>query len=175
MSRLVGIVGSRSLPASFSPLVSSLVSALVARGFRAASGGAIGADQFALSALVEQGLSASGVVYSAWSSASGFPVSVQPLVSHFLASGGQVVWGSGSSSQPRSAVVSALLGRNSRLVSACSLIIAFVHGQSRGTLYTIRQAVRCGIPVYVFLCGGGASLPADLAAHCLVINKREVV
>ena len=175
MSRIIGIVGSRSLPASFSPLISSLVSALVARGFRVASGGAVGADQFALSALVEKGLSASGVVYSAWSSASGFPVSVQPFVSRFLASGGQVVWGSGSSSQPRSAVVSALLGRNSRLVSACSLVIAFVHGQSRGTLYTIRQAVRKGIPVYVFLCGGGASLPADLAPHCLIINKREVI
>jgi len=81
MSHVVGIVGSRSLPASFSPFVSSLVSALVSRGFRVASGGAVGADQFALSALVEQGLSASGVVYSAWSSASGFPVPVRPLVS----------------------------------------------------------------------------------------------
>jgi len=175
MSRLAGIVGSRSLPASFSPFISSLVSALVARGFRLASGGAVGADQFALSALVEQGASASGVVYSAWSSASGFPVSVQPLVSRFLASGGQVVWGSGSSSQPRSAVVSALLGRNSRLVSACSLVIAFIHGQSHGTLFTIRQAVRRGIPVYVFLCGGGASLPADLASHCLILSGKEAV
>jgi predicted Rossmann fold nucleotide-binding protein DprA/Smf involved in DNA uptake len=174
MSRIIGIVGSRSLPASFSPLISSLVSALVSRGFRVASGGAVGADQFALSALVEKGLSASGVVYSAWSSASGFPVSVQPFVSRFIASGGQVVWGSGSSSQPRSAVVAALLGRNSRLVSACSLVIAFVHGQSRGTFYTIRQAVRKGIPVYVFLCGGGASLPADLASHCLILSGKEV-
>lgn len=175
MSRIIGIVGSRSLPASFSPFISSLVSAFVARGCRVASGGAVGADQFVLSALVEQGLSASGAVYSAWSSASGFPVVVRPLVSRFLASGGQVIWGSGSPGSPRHQAVSALLGRNQRLVSACSFVIAFVHGQSRGTLYTIRQAVRRGIPVYVFLCGRGASLPADLAAHCLVINKKEAV
>ena len=175
MVRLLGIVGSRSLPASFAPLISSLVSALVARGFRIASGGAVRADHYALSALVEQGSSASGVVYSAWVSASGFPSSVQPLIPRFIASGGLVVWGSASPSQPRSAVVSALLGRNQRLVSACSVLIAFVHGQSRGTLYTIRQAVRRGIPVYVFLCGGVACLPPDLAGHCLVINKKEVV
>jgi len=173
MSRLVGVVGSRSLPASFSPLVSSLVSAFRARGFQVASGGAVGADQFALSALVEQGLSASGIVFSAWSSASGFPASVRPLVSRFLASGGQAVWGSGSVGASRQSVVSALLGRNERLVSACSCLVAFLHGSSRGTLFTVRQAVRRGIPVYVFLCGSGASLPADLASHCLVV--REVI
>jgi len=174
MSRLAGFVGSRSLPASFSPLVSSLVSAFRARGFLVASGGAVGADQYALSALVEQGTSASGVVFSAWSSASGFPASVRPSVGRFLASGGQVVWGPASAGAPRQQAVSALLGRNQRLVSACSCLVAFLHGSSRGTLFTVRQAVRRGIPVYVFLCGSGASLPADLASHCLVLD-REVI
>ena len=174
MSRIIGIVGSRSLPASFSPFVSSLVSALVSRGFRVASGGAVGADQFALSALVEKGLSASSILYSAWSSASGFPVSVQPLVSRFLASGGQVVWGPASPSQPRSAVVSALLGRNRRLVSASSVVVAFLHGQSRGSLYTVRQAIEQGVPVIVFLCGSGASLPADVASRCLVFTEKDI-
>lgn len=172
MVSLVGFVGSRSLPASFSPLVSSLISSFLARGFRVASGGAVGADQFALSALVEQGASASGVVFSAWASASGFPASVRLSISRFLASGGQVVWGAGSPGAPRHQVVSALLGRNQRLVSACSCLVAFLHGPSRGTLFTVRQAVRRGIPVQVFLCGGEASLPADLSAHCLV---KEVV
>jgi len=55
VARLVGVVGSRSLPASFAPLVSSLVSLLVGRGFGVASGGASGADAFALSALLGQG------------------------------------------------------------------------------------------------------------------------
>jgi predicted Rossmann fold nucleotide-binding protein DprA/Smf involved in DNA uptake len=172
VSRLVGFVGSRSLPASFSPHVSSLVASFLARGFRVASGGAVGADQFALSALVEQGASSSGVVFSAWSSVGGFPASVRPSVDRFLASGGQVVWGASSPGAPRQQVVSALLGRNQRLVSACSCLVAFLHGPSRGTLFTVRQAVRRGIPVHVFLCGGGASLPADLSTHCLV---KEVV
>ena len=174
MSRLAGFVGSRSLPASFAPFVSSLVSAFRARGFLVASGGAVGADQYALSALVEQGASASGVVFSAWSSASGFPVSVRPTVGLFLAAGGQVIWGAASAGAPRQQVIASLLGRNQRLVSACSCLVAFLHGSSRGTLFTVRQAVRRGIPVYLFLCGGGAALPADLASHCLVLN-REVV
>ncbi|PIS29891.1 hypothetical protein COT42_04100 [Candidatus Saganbacteria bacterium CG08_land_8_20_14_0_20_45_16] len=174
MSRLVGFVGSRSLPASFSPLVSSLVSAFLARGFRVASGGVVGADQYALSALVSQGASASGAVFSAWSVASGFPASVRPTLACFLASGGQVVWGLSSPGAPRQQVVSALLGRNQRLVSACSCLVAFLHGASRGSLFTIRQAVRRGIPVYVLLCGGGASLPADLARHCFVVRKEVV-
>ena len=174
MSRLAGFVGSRSLPASFSPLVASLVSAFRARGFLVASGGAVGADQYALSALVEQGASVSGVVFSAWALAGGFPVSVRPLVSRFLASGGQVVWGSAPPGASRQQAVSALLGRNQRLVSACSCLVAFLHGPSRGTLFTVRQAVRRGIPVYVFLCGGGASLPADLASHCIVLSRGVI-
>ncbi|MBU1729589.1 MAG: DNA-protecting protein DprA [Candidatus Margulisbacteria bacterium] len=171
---LAGFVGSRSLPASFSPLVSSLVASFLARGFQVASGGAVGADQFALSALVEQGVSASGVVFSAWASASGFPVSVRPTVGCFQASGGQVVWGSASVGAPRQQVVSALLGRNQRLVSVCSCLVAFLYGPSRCSLYTVRQAVRRGIPVYVFFCGGGAVLPADLAPHCFVLQKEVV-
>ena len=173
MSRLAGFIGSRSLPASFSPLVSSLVSSFLARGFQVASGGAVGADQFALSALVEQGASASGVVFSAWQFASGFPAPVQPTVARFRAAGGQVVWGQSSVGAPRQQVVSALLGRNRRLISSCSVLVAFLHGSSRGSLYTVRQAIRRGIQVYVFLCGG-ASLPPDLAQHCFVSTKEVI-
>jgi len=168
-----GVIGSRSLPASFAPLVSRVVSLLLSRGYSIASGGAVGADSFALEAVIQQGAS-HGIIYSAWSSASGFPSSVQPQVSRFLASGGQVVWGPASPSQPRSAVVSALLGRNRRLVSASSVIAAFLHGQSRGSLYTVRQAIAQGLQVIVFLCGEGASLPADLASRCLVFTEKEV-
>ena len=175
MSRLVGVVGSRSLPASFAPLVSSVVSFFLARGFRVASGGALGADSFALSALLAQGASASGVVFSAWSSASGFPASVSPSVSRFLASGGQVVWGSGSSGGSRGSVVSALLGRNRLLVSSSSVVVAFLFGSSRGSLFSVREAVSRGVPVVVFLCGGGVSLPADLASRCFVFSGEEVI
>jgi predicted Rossmann fold nucleotide-binding protein DprA/Smf involved in DNA uptake len=175
MSRLAGVVGSRSLPASFAPLVSRVVSLLLSRGYGIASGGAVGADSFALEAVIQQGMSSGSVVYSAWASASGFPSSVQPQVSRFLASGGQVVWGSCPVGAQRQEAVSALLGRNRRLVSASSVIIAFLHGSSRGSLYTVRQAVEQGIPVIIFLCGGGASLPADLASRCLVFKDVPAV
>lgn len=175
MVRVVGVVGSRSLPASFAPLVSSVVSLFLAQGFRVASGGALGADSFALAALLQQGAASSGIVFSAWVSAAGFPSSVQPLVSRFLSSGGQVVWGSASPGCSRSLAVSALLGRNRWLVSSCSLLVAFLHSPSRGTLFTIRQAIQSGLPVFVFLCGGSASLPADLAKHCYIFNTKGVV
>ena len=174
MSRLAGVVGSRSLPVRFAPLVSRVVSLLLARGYRVASGGALGADSFALSALLQQGPASQGIVFSAWASASGFPSSVQPQVAQFLASGGQVVWGPAMPGQARSVVVSALLGRNRRLVSASSVLVAFLFGPSRGTLFTVRQAVEQGIPVVVVLCGGGASLPADLASCCHIVSEKEV-
>lgn len=177
MSRFVGVVGSRSLPTSFSPLVSSVVSLFLVRGFRVASGGALGADSFALSALLQQGAAPSGVIFSAWQSASGFPASIRPQVSQFLSTGGQVVWGPASPGASRQQAVSALLGRNRRLVSACSVLVAFLFGPSRGSLFTVRQAVAQGIPVVVFLCGGGASLPPDLASQCFVFDfsQREVI
>jgi predicted Rossmann fold nucleotide-binding protein DprA/Smf involved in DNA uptake len=175
MSRLVGVVGSRSLPASFTPLVSSVVAFFLSRGFRVGSGGALGADSFALHALLQQGAGSRGVVFSAWSSSSGFPASVRPQVAQFLASGGQVVWGPASPGTPRLQAVSALLGRNQRLVSACSVLVAFLHGSSRGTLFTVRQAVASGVPVVVFLCGGGSSLPADLASRCFTFSGEEVI
>lgn len=172
--RLVGVIGSSSLPSRFAPLVDQVVSVFLARGFSVASGGAIGADSFALSAVLRHGVSSSSAIYSAWSSASSFPLSVIPQVSQFIAAGGQVVWGPASSGGSRDSVVSALLGRNDRLVSASSVIVAFLHGQSRGSLYTVRRAVSRGVPVIVFLCGGGSTLPPDLARRCYVFNKEVI-
>jgi len=174
MSHTVGVIGSRSLPPRFAPLVSSVVSLFLSRGYGVASGGAAGADQFALSAVLRLGAWSRGVVYSAWSSVSGFPASAQPDIERFNAAGGQVVWGPACAGATRPAAVSALLGRNRRLVAASSLIVAFLYGPSRGSLYTVRQAVSRGVPVIVFLCGGGASLPPDLARRCYVF-LREVI
>jgi len=174
MCRIVGFVGSRSLPPRFAPLVSSAVSSFLSRGYSVASGGAAGADQFALSAVIGSGCCQRGVVYSAWSSVSGFPSSARPDIERFIAAGGQVVWGPASVGSSRSVAVPALFGRNRRLVSACSVVVAFLHGPSRGSLYTIRHAVSRGIPVVVFLCGGGASLPDELVPKCRVI-RREVI
>lgn len=180
--RLAGVIGSRSLPVRFAPLVDQVVSLLLARGFDVASGGAVGADQFALSSLLCSGSSSRGVVFSAWSSVSGFPSSVRADVDRFIGSGGSVVWGSGSAGSSRSTAVSALLRRNRRLVSACSVVVAFLHGPSRGSLYTVRQAVASGVPVVVFLCacpeqgrgGGGAPLPPDLSSRCFIFDKGVI-
>ena len=173
-SRFVGVVGSRSLPSRFSPLVDQVVSLFLSRGFSVASGGALGADSFALSSVLRSGASPRGVVYSAWASLSGFPSSVRPDVEQFITSGGSVVWGSASVGSSRPVAVSALLRRNRLLVSSSSVVVAFLHGPSRGSLYTIRQAVSRGVPVIVFLCGGGASLPPDLARRCYVFNKEVI-
>ncbi|MFA5104928.1 MAG: DNA-processing protein DprA [Candidatus Margulisiibacteriota bacterium] len=170
MCHIVGVIGSRSLPARFAPLVDQVVSLFLARGYSVASGGAVGADSFALSAVLRQGACSRSVVYSAWSSVSGFPASARPDIERLIAAGGQVVWGSASVGSPRPVAVSALLGRNRHLVAASSVVVAFLHGPSRGSLYTIRQAVSRGVPVIVFICGS-ASLPPDLARHCYVFNK----
>ena len=175
MCHFVGVVGSRSLPAGFAPLVDQVVSVTLSRGYSVASGGAVGADSFALSAVLCQGASARCAVYSAWSSVSGFPASVRPDIERFIAAGGQVVWGSASAGSSRPVAVSALLGRNRRLVSGSSVVVAFLRGSSRGSLYTVRHAVSRGVPVIVFLCGGGAYLPPDLARRCYVFNTKGVI
>ena len=175
MYHFVGVVGARSLPVRFAPLVDQVVAVFLARGYSVASGGAVGADQFALSAVLRQRASARCAVYSAWSSVSGFPSSVRPDIERFIAAGGQVVWGSASVGSPRPVAVSALLGRNRRLVSGSSVVVAFLHGASRGSLYTVRQAVSRGVPVIVFLCGGGSCLPPDLARGCYVFNTKGVI
>ena len=175
MVSMVGVIGSRSLPGSFSFLVGMVVRFYLSCGFKVVSGGAVGADSYALSALLRYGAAKHGVIFSAWQSVGGFPASVQPQVSSFIKQGGEVVWGPSSPGAARKQVVSALLGRNRRLVSACSVVVAFLHGSSRGSLYTIWQAASHGIPVVVFLCGNGASLPVDLASHCLVFQGKEVV
>jgi len=133
----------------------------------------MGADSFALSALIQQGFSSKGVVFSAWDSISSFPASVRPQVLEFITLGGQVVWGAGRFGASRFEAVSALLGRNRRLVSQSTHLVAFLHGSSRGTLFTVRQAVASGIPVVVFLCGGGASMPPDLASRCSVVDVEN--
>ena len=38
-----------------------------------------------------------------------------------------------------------------------------------------RQVRQAGIPVVVVFCGGGASLPVDLASRCLVIQDLPAV
>ncbi len=157
--RGIGIVGARALPSQFSEQVSQVVSYLLERGYRIHSGGAMGADQFALQSVISHGACSRAAIFSAWSSSSGFPRQVQPSVEHFLSHGGSVVWGVVAPRSGSQAVTVGLLARNIRLVRSSFGVVAFLYGESRGTFRTIRSAISSGRRVVVFLCGGGVTLP----------------
>ena len=72
--KLVGVIGSRSLPLEWAERVGSVTEDLLGRGCNIASGGAVGTDEFCLSHLVHIGESARGTLYSPWSTYEGFPV-----------------------------------------------------------------------------------------------------
>src|SRR5262249_49828273 len=131
--------------------IAEVVRFFVARGWGIGSGGARGADQFALEAVVAAGAEACGrsVVFlpGAHSAAPGRALGV------FVARGGRVVPGSGAGR-------AALLGRSRRLAQASSGVVAFLWGPSRGSIFTVREAIRSGKPAAVVLAGGGAALPS---------------
>lgn len=89
----IGVIGSRELPESFRAQVSGIVQDLIARGYYIHTGGALGADAFALEAVISADSCSQAVVFSPWVSVSGFPVAVQPAIRQLIAYGGQVDWG----------------------------------------------------------------------------------
>ena len=91
--RGIGIVGARALPDSFREQVSSVVRYLLSRDYYIHTGGALGADLFALQAVIEQGAFSRALLLSAWASVAGFPRQVQPLVERYIQHDGQVSWG----------------------------------------------------------------------------------
>jgi hypothetical protein len=145
----VGIIGSRVLPFAWKAEIEQVVAGYVRQGWQVHTGGALGADAYVLAALVRLGAASSGVVHAAWTSLAGFPSSVRPLVAVFLASGGKVIWGTAEGGESFPVVVDALLGRNQRLIASVGRLVAYPHGASRGTHYTIAAARRAGIPVFL--------------------------
>ena len=148
--RLVAVVGSRALPSSWAPQVRDVVRFFLARGWGIGSGGARGADRFALEGVVGAGVSACrrSVVFlpGAHSATPGGALGA------FTARGGRVVPGSGVGR-------AALLGRSRRLACASSGVVAFLWGPSRGSLFTVWEAIRSGKAAAVVVAGGGAALP----------------
>src|SRR5206468_9766496 len=51
-------------------------------------------------------------------------------------------------------------GRRAARAFASSGVVAFLWGPSRGSIFTVREAVRSGKPAAVVLAGGGAALPS---------------
>jgi hypothetical protein len=147
----VAVVGSRELPPAWAAQVSQVVRFLLERGWGIGSGGARGADQFALEAVVAAGATACArsVVFlpGAHSAAPGGALGA------FVGRGGRVVPGSGAGR-------AALLGRSRRLAQASAGVVAFRWGPSRGSVITVREAIRSSKPAGVVFAGGGAALPA---------------
>ncbi len=147
---VVAVVGSRQLPSSFASQVQSVVGFFVGRGWGIGSGGARGADQLALEAVLATGRGgcARSVVFLP-----GRPCGARSgALGAFVAQGGRVVAGAGVGRQ-------ALLARSARLARASSGVVAFLWGPSRGSVFTVREGIRCGKPAAVVLAGGGAQLP----------------
>lgn len=171
--RGIGIVGARALPDVFSEQVSSVVRYLLKRDYQIHTGGAMGADFFALQAVIAAGSIERGMIFSAWSSVIGFPISVRPVVEHFIAHRGRVSWGIVPAHSSRSLAIAGLLSRNQRLVRSSVGLVAFLYGESSGTIRTIRYSISRGIRVVVFLCGGGAVLPEISSGRWIPLRCSE--
>lgn len=157
--RGIGIVGARALPDSFRGQVSDIVRYLLERDYHIHTGGALGADMYVLQALIEQRAIDRGLILSAWASADGFPREVQRYVEHYISHSGRVSWGIVPARSSRALAVAGLLARNQRLVRSSVGIVAFLYGDSTGTIRTIREAIRLDRRVVVFVCGGDARVP----------------
>lgn len=155
--RLVAVVGSRALPASWAGRVSQVVSSLVARGCSVGSGGALGADLFALQAVLRLGAVKGAQVFLP-GSVSQAPAATFHLLQSFLARGGEVATGSAVPGCSRRDYVAALFSRSQALVWASVGVVAFVVGQSPGTWFTCQSAARFGRSVVVFPVEGPRAL-----------------
>ena len=151
MSSIIAVVGSRSLPLSWRSRVESVVSSLIVRGHSVGSGGALGADLFALRSIVLAGASAcsGSVVFLP-----GQPEATAQACHHWLSAfrhlGGEVVPGPARLGAGRHEFVSALFARSQQLVRHSQGVVAFISGRSAGSWFTCQFAVSLGVPVVVY-------------------------
>ena len=155
----VGIVGARILPEEYKQKVFELVRYLLDKGYKINSGGAMGADLYALEALLALGAIDKGLIFSPWSSLSCFPKAVKPDIEKYLSQKGKISWGLVAPDANCAVVRAGLLARNEKLVKNSSGLVAFLYGESRGTSFTVRRACANGLKVVVFLCDEKAKLP----------------
>ncbi len=149
--RFVAVVGARALPEAWASQVAEVVRFLVGRGWGIASGGARGADEYALRAVLAAGRAACS--RSALFLPGSLAEARSGLLRTFVRRGGRVVEGPGYGR-------AALLARSRRLAGESAGVVAFLWGPSRGSVFTVREAIRAGKPAAVVLAGGGAELPS---------------
>lgn len=171
--RSIGIVGARSLPEKHKTKVQEVVKYLASKNYCINTGGAMGTDQYVLGALISLGQVNKGKIFSAWNSVSGFPKPVQKYIDYFNSHNGQIHWGEASSPCSSSVAVAALLGRNKKLVEASSGLIAFMYGESKGTIFTIKEACKKGIRVVVFRYGDKTFIPIVGSGRWSKMNCSE--
>ena len=147
--KYICIVGSRSLACDMSGKVRSVVSHLLRRGYAIGSGGAFGADLFALKALVQLHQCIASVIYLP-SDIFSVSLPVRFWLSRFIQYGGKVVEGIASSLSHRSAYIAALFARSRALVEGSAGVVAFISGPSKGTWFTCQYAAQRGLKVVVF-------------------------
>jgi hypothetical protein len=158
--KLVAVVGSRKLPASWAGRVSQVVTDLVRRDCRIGSGGAMGADLLALQAVVHLGREAcEGSRMFLPGSVMQAPSVSREWLLRFEALGGSVIQGPvAGTATTRSEYVSALFGRTVELVNASSGVVAFLSGASKGTWFTCEHAARSGKHIVLFSADGVRSI-----------------
>jgi hypothetical protein len=149
--RIVAVVGARALPDDWAPQVAAVVQHFLGRGWGIGSGGARGADDHALRAVVAAGPLACrrSVVFLPGR----IPARGSGALDAFVAQDGHIVEGPGFGRE-------ALLARSRRLAREAAGVVAFLWGPSRGSVYTLRAGVRASRRVGAIVAGGGATLPA---------------
>ena len=158
MEKLVAVIGSRSLPQAWAGRVATTVQQLLARGYSIGSGGAIGADLFALQAVLSHGAANRCTVFLPGGIAQ-VPVSCSGPLTRLSCSGGSVIPGQAQAGSSRQEFVSALFARSSALVQAAgSGVVAFISGASRGSWFTCKASATLGRPVVVFPVEGARAL-----------------
>ena len=148
--RMIGVIGSRNLPPNKAEQVGAVVDDLLSRKLQIASGGAVGADEYCLGYLVHIGECHRGRLFSPWSTYEAFPVKVRALTRQFKEYGGSIIWGNLQGKEDYPIVRTGLLQRNLRLIEAVTGIVAFLYGESKGSLFTIRKALAEHLPVVIF-------------------------
>jgi predicted Rossmann fold nucleotide-binding protein DprA/Smf involved in DNA uptake len=158
MEKLVAVIGSRSLPQSWAGRVATTVQQLLTRGCCIGSGGATGADLFALQAVLSHGAGTRCTVFLPGGVGQA-PGSCSGPLTQLSRSGGSVIPGSASVGCSRQQFIAALFARSSSLVQAAgSGVVAFISGASRGSWFTCRASASLGRPVVVFPVEGPKAL-----------------
>ncbi|MBI5470889.1 MAG: hypothetical protein HY961_00945 [Ignavibacteriae bacterium] len=154
----VGFCGSRSLPVSALPLVSSVVSSVLASSASLAVGCSVGADALVLSS-VPLGVLRRVSIFAAFGrgGAGACPVSSVSGVLSAARAGASVRWCAGGGLRVplrvRLAARSVALVRFLAASPSSALVCFLASPRSRGSLLACRVAARLGVRVFVFCVG----------------------